>query len=138
MANNSQHCWMLHAACVACCTNFETAQTFQPTTPIIFLLFHDHPRIVQCSMLDQFAQLFQHCWGHARTSHMVSLEFTKSYRLYPFHNDVYSSSQHCCELMHGICLHTTANTEATTLNIFDATMLGVVCQLTCSLSPVAE
>ena len=37
-----------------------------------------------------------------------------------------------------ICLHTTANTEATTSNIFDATiMLGVVCQLIRSLSPVA-
>ena len=105
MANNSQHCYMLHAACDACCTNFETAQTFQPTTPIIFLLFRDHPHIAQCSMLDQFAQLLQNCWGHARTSHMVSLEFTKSYGLYPFHDDVCSRSQHCWELLHLFAHH---------------------------------
>ena len=64
---------------IACCTTFETAQTFEPTTPISFLLLRDHPGIAQCSiMLDPFAQLFQHCWGHAYALHMVSLEFTKS------------------------------------------------------------
>ena len=45
LANNSQHCWMLHVASVCtpccmlldvvacCCAKFETSQTFQPTTP---------------------------------------------------------------------------------------------------------
>ena len=43
LANNSQHCWILHVASVstpcsmlldvvACCAKFETGQTFQPTT----------------------------------------------------------------------------------------------------------
>ena len=43
LANNSQHCWMLHVASVstpcsmlldvvACCAKFETSQTFQLTT----------------------------------------------------------------------------------------------------------
>ena len=47
LANNSQHCWMLHVASVstpccmlldvvACrCAKFDTDQTFQPTTPNI-------------------------------------------------------------------------------------------------------
>ena len=47
LANNSQHCWMLHVVSVCtrccmlldvvacCCTKFETGQTFQPTTPNI-------------------------------------------------------------------------------------------------------
>ena len=33
-------------------------------------------------MLDPFAQLFQHCWGHARSLRMV----TKSYGLHPSHD----------------------------------------------------
>ena len=48
LANNSQHCWMLHIASVCtpcfmlldvaacCCAKFETSQTCQPTTPNIF------------------------------------------------------------------------------------------------------
>ena len=47
LANNFQHCWMLHVASVCtpccmlldvvafCCAKFETRQTFQPTTPNI-------------------------------------------------------------------------------------------------------
>ena len=50
LANNSQHCWVLHVASVCtpccmlfdvvvcCCEKFETGQTFQPTTPNIFLV----------------------------------------------------------------------------------------------------
>ena len=49
LANNSQHCWMLHVASVCtpccmlldvvarCCAKFETGQTFQPIT--LFILF---------------------------------------------------------------------------------------------------
>ena len=73
LANNSQHCWMLHVASVctpycmlldvvACrCSKFETGQTFQPTTLNISSLKRS------ATMLDPFAQLFQHCWGHARS-----------------------------------------------------------------------
>ena len=49
LANNSQHCWMLHVASVsipcsmlldvvACCAKFETGQTFQLTTLNIFFV----------------------------------------------------------------------------------------------------
>ena len=81
LANNSQHCWMLHVAsvCTPCymlldvvaCSGakFETSQTFQPTTPNISFI----PRSLKRSttMLDPFAQLFQHCWGRARSLRMV-------------------------------------------------------------------
>ena len=66
-----------------------------------------------CAMLDPFAQLLQHCWGHARALHMVCLEFTKSYRYVSFPrctagpNIVWS----CC-----IRLHTTAKTDTTIPN----------------------
>ena len=81
LANNSQHCWMLHVASVCttccmlldvvacCCAKFETGQTFQPTTPNISFVPWSPKR--SATMLDPFAQLFQHCWGHARSLHMV-------------------------------------------------------------------
>ena len=81
LTNNSQHCWMLHFASVCtpccmlldvvacCCAKFETSQTFQPTTPNISFV----PWSPKCSatMLDPFAQLFQHCWGRARSLRKV-------------------------------------------------------------------
>ena len=66
-------------------------------------------------MLDPFAQLFQHCWGHARSLRMVYKDLWVV--SFPGTNIVGS----CC-----IRLHTTANTHATTPNIIGATMLGVV------------
>ena len=80
LANNSQHCWMLHVAFVCtpccmlldvvacCCAKFETGQTFQPTTPNISFVPWSPRR--SATMLDPFAQLFQHCWGHARSLRM--------------------------------------------------------------------
>ena len=55
---------LLHV--VACsCAKFETGQTFQPTTPNISFVPWSPKR--SATMLDPFAQLFQHCWGHARS-----------------------------------------------------------------------
>ena len=45
---------MLVDVVACCCAKFETGKTFQPTTPNI-----------------SFAQLFEHCWGHARSLRMV-------------------------------------------------------------------
>ena len=70
-------------------------------------------------MLNPFSQLFQHCWGHARSSRMVY----KDLWVVPFPrctagpNIVWS----CC-----IHLQTTANKHTATPNIVGATMLGVV------------
>ena len=81
LANNSQHCWMLHVVSVCtscwmlldvvacCCAKFETGQTFQPTTPNISFVLWSLKR--SATMLDSFAQLFQHCWGHACSLRMV-------------------------------------------------------------------
>ena len=79
--NNSQHCWMLHVAsvCTPCCmlldvvacrcAKFETGQTLQPTTPNIS--FVPWSPKSSATMLDPFAQLFQHCWGRARSLRIV-------------------------------------------------------------------
>ena len=53
---------LLHViAC--CCAKFETGQTFQPITPNISFVPLSPKR--SATKLNAFAQLFQHCWGHA-------------------------------------------------------------------------
>ena len=103
LTNNSQHCWMLHVASVCtlccmlldvvacCCAQFETGQTFQPTTPNISFVPWSPKR--SATMLDPFAQFFQHCWGHARLLRMV-------YRLMGFILPMmHCRSQYCWELL---------------------------------------
>ena len=63
-----------------CCAKFETGQTFQPTTPNISFVPWSPKR--SATMLDPFAQLFQHCWGHARSLRMVY----KDLWVYPSHD----------------------------------------------------
>ena len=129
---NIQHCWELFANDVAsvctpccmlldvvacCCARFETGQTFQPTTPnISFVPWSPKP---SPTMLDPFAQLFQHCWGHARSLCMVYKDlWVVSFPRCTAGPNIVGS---CC-----IRLHATANTHATTPNIVAPTMLGVV------------
>ena len=70
-------------------------------------------------MLDPFALLVQHCWGHERLLHMISkVEWGVSFPRYTAGPNLVGS---CC-----IRLHTTVNTDATTPNIAGPTMLGVV------------
>ena len=101
-----------------CCAKFETGQTFQPTTPNISFVLWSLKR--SATMLDPFAQLFQHCWGHARST------------LRMVYKDLWVVSFPRCTASPNIVgswcirLHTIANTHATTPNIFGATMLGVV------------
>ena len=129
LANNSQHCWMLHVVSVCtpccmlldvvacCCTKFETGQTFQTTTPNISFVPWSPKR--SATMLDPFAQLFQHCWGRARALRMVYKDlWAVSFPRCTADPNIVGS---CC-----IRLHTTANTHATTPNIVGATMLEVV------------
>ena len=100
-----------------CCAKFETGQTIQPTTPNIFFVPWSPKRAA--TMLGPFAQLFQHCWGHARSLRMVYKDlWVVSFPRCTAGPNVVGS---CC-----IRLHTTANTHATTPNIVGATMLGVV------------
>ena len=100
-----------------CCAKFETGQTFQPTTPNIsfvpWSLKHG------ATMLDPFAQLFQHCWGHARS---LRMDYKDLWAVsFPWCTAGPNIVGSCC-----IRLHTIANTHATTPNIVGATMLGVV------------
>ena len=71
------------------------------------------------TMLDPFAQLFQHCWGHARSLPMVYKDlWVVSFPRCTAGPNIAGS---CC-----MRLQTTAKTQATTPNIVGATMLGVV------------
>ena len=129
LANNSQHCWMLHIMSICtpicmlldvvacCCAKFETGQTFQPTTPNISFVPWSPKR--NATMLDLFAQLFQHCWGQACSLRMVYKDlWVVSFPWCSAGPNIVGS---CC-----IPLHTTANTHATTPNVVGVTVLGVV------------
>ena len=124
LANNPQHGWMLHVASVCtpcctlldivacCCAKFETGQTFQPTTPNISFVPWSPKH--SATMLDPFAQLFQHCWGHARSLRMVYKDLSVvSFPRCTAGPNIFGS---CC-----IPWHTTTNTHATTPYIVGAT-----------------
>ena len=129
LANNSQHCWMLHVASVCtpccmlldvvacCCAKFEPVKLFSQQLPT-FLLFRDRRSVAQ-QCWNAFAQLFQHCWGHARSLRMVD----KDLGAVPFPRCTAGPKivGSCC-----IRLQTTSNTHTTIPNIVGATMLGVV------------
>ena len=129
LANNSQHCWMLHVAPVCtpccmlldvvacCCAKFETDQTFQPTIPNISFVLWSPKR--SATMLNPFAQLFQHCWSHARSLRMDYKDLWVLF--FPRWTAGPKLVGSCC-----IRLHPTANTHPTTPNIVGGTMLGVV------------
>ena len=97
-----------------CCEKFETSQTFQPTTPNISFVPWSLKR--SAIMLDPFAQLFQHCWGHARSLRMDFKDLWVVF--FPRCTAGPKLVGSCC-----IRLHTTANTHSTTPNIVGATML---------------
>ena len=109
-------CYMLRSFAhpIACCWTLLRVVAQSPNISFV-------PRSPKrnTTMLDPFAQLFQHCWGHARSLRMVykDLWVVSFLRCTAGPNIVGS----CC-----IRLHTTANTHATTSNIVGATMLGVV------------
>ena len=92
LASNSQYCWMLHACCVrlhtllhvvgCCCVLLRKVWNWSD-----FSANNSHNSFVPWSpkrsatVLDPFAQLFQHCRGHAHYAW-----FTKTYGLYPSHD----------------------------------------------------
>ena len=80
---DATYCVRLHTLLhvVGCCfVKFETGQIFQPTTPNISFVPWSPKR--SATMLDPFAQLFQHCWA----THAHYAWFTKTYGLYPSHD----------------------------------------------------
>ena len=78
VASVCTRCCMLLDVVACYCAKFETGQTFQPTTPNISFVPWSPKR--SATMLDPFAQLFQHCWGHASPLRML---YPKTYGLYP-------------------------------------------------------
>ena len=90
-------CWEFN-----CCAKFETSETFGPT--ILNSSFVPWSPTCGATKLDPFAQLFQHCWDYARSLHMVSKVL------------LIGCGSSC------ICLHTTANKDATTSNIVGASV----------------
>ena len=93
LANNSQHCWMLHIASVCtpcfmlldvaacCCAKFETSQTCQPTTPNIFFLFRDRR-----SLLQQYWIRLRSSSNIVGATHAHYAWITKTYGLYSSHD----------------------------------------------------
>ena len=103
-------CWMLLPV-----VEPSLKKTFQPTTPNISFVSWSPNR--SATMLDPFAQLFQHCCSHARSLRMDYKDFWVVF--FPRCTTGLKLVGRCC-----IRLYTTANTHTTTPNIVGATMLG--------------
>ena len=129
LANNSQHCCMLHVAsvCTPCCMLLDVvAQSLKPVKLFsqqlpTFLLFRDRRSVAQ------------QCWIRLHSSsnivgatHAHYARFRKT--IFP---TMHCRSQHCWELLHLSAHH--CQTHATTPNIVGATMLGVVAAVARSL-----
>ena len=126
-------CYMFLRVIGSCCAKVESGQTFGPATPNI-LLFRDRrsvgPKNVGsvCTALPTLLGL------RTRISHTWS---PKSYGLYPSHDAVQVPTvlgvvaSFCTPLptrtQQQWCLHTTANTNSTTLNIVGANNVGSCC-----------
>ena len=107
-------CWMLlHVVA----KSLKLVKLFSQQLPTFFLFPWSPKR--SATMLDPFAQLFQHCWGHARSLCKVYKDlWVVSFPRCPAGSNIVGS---CC-----ICLHTAANTHETYPNSVGATMLEVV------------
>ena len=116
-------CFMLLDVVACCCAKFETGQTFQPTTLNISFVPWSPKR--SATMLDLFAQLFQHCWGHARS---LRIDYKDLWVVFFPRCTAGPNIVGSCYIR----LHTTANMDATTPTIVGATMLGVVASAVCT------
>ena len=97
---------------VCCCAKFETGQTFQPTTPNISFVPWSPKR--SATMLDPFAELFQHCWCHARSLRMVYKTYDDWRLMGCILPTMHCRSQNCWELLHPFahqCQHARNNSQ---------------------------
>ena len=81
---------LVYPAAIFCVLLGVVAQSLKPVKLLTnqlppLLLFRDRRSEAQKCWI-RFVQFFLPCWGHTRASHMVYLDFTKSYGLYSFHN----------------------------------------------------
>ena len=82
----------------SCCVNFETGEPFAPTTPNI--PFVPWSPKSGTTMLDPFALLVQHCWGHTRP-YTHDLQGRMGRIVLTIH----CRSQTCWELLHPFAYH---------------------------------
>ena len=109
--------WCTLLVVVAQSLKLVSGQTFEPTTSNISFVPRSPKR--SATILEPFAQLFQHCWGRARALRMVYKDlWVVSFPRCTAGPNIVGS---CC-----IRLHTTANTNATTSNIVGQTMLFAI------------
>ena len=120
-----QHCWMLHDAsvCTPCCMLLRVVGSYWNRSAYWTNNFQNFFCSVitkrSTTILDSFAQLFQHCWGHEPALHMVSKVFwVVSFPRCTAGPNIAGSCW--------IRLPTTTNTDATTSNIVGPTMLRVI------------
>ena len=105
-----------------CCTKCETGQTFEPKAPNISFVPWSPKRSE--TTVDPFAQLVQHCWGHAHELHMVyKVLWVVSFPRCTAGPNIVGSCR--------IRLHTTANTDAVD---FPTAISGFSCKLYLSKS----
>ena len=80
----------VYPAAICCVLLAVVAQSLKPVKLLTnqlprLLLFRDRRSEAQKCWI-RFAPFFLPCWGHARASHMVYLDFTKSYGLFSSHD----------------------------------------------------
>ena len=118
LANNYQHCWMLHVAsvCTPCCmlldvvacrcAKFETSETFQPKLPT-FLLFCDRRSVAQ------------QCWIRFHSSSNI-VGATHAHLMHPFGHHcqhAHNNSQHCWCNNGSCCVRLHAALERITFSV---------------------
>ena len=79
-----------HPAAICCVLLGVVAQSLKPVKLLTnqlptLLSFRDRRSEAQKCWI-RFAQFFLPCWGHTRASHVVYLDFTKSYGWYSSHD----------------------------------------------------
>ena len=137
LANNSQHCWMLHVAsvCTPCCMLLDVvAQSLKPVKLFsqqlpTFNLFRDRRSVVQ------------QCWIRLRSSSNISGATHAHYAWFQrlmgcILPTVHCRSQHCWELLHPFahhCQHARNNSQHCWRNNVGICCLRLLAALNCNV-----
>ena len=118
-------CCMLLDAVACCCAKFETGQTFQPTTSHISFVPWSPKR--SATMLDPFAQLFQHVNSNSQQCWELLHPFARSLKPRANGRNIVGS---CCVRLHVAKSLTGFKLCATTPNNMQQ---GVQTDVTCNI-----
>ena len=80
---------LVHPAAICCVLLGVVAQSLKPVKLLTHQLQHFFCSVIaeaKHKNVGSILQFFLPCWGHTRASHMLYLDFTKSYGLYSSHN----------------------------------------------------